>query len=374
MIAAFLLVPALTAPPVASRHPAASSPPAERAPVLAIRADKIWLGDGRSIDKGVILIEGNAIRAVGTDVEIPAGVTVREHVGVAAAGMIAMHGYSGAPDSLRDTTRPVMADMDLALVFDPRHEDFSRALAAGITSLVLTPPPQSLVGGVSALVKTAGGKVVRREAQLSLGFSSQMLTQNKFPTSYAGALAELERLFAEPEGAIASAVAGKLPVLFETSSRQDVQRAIEFAARHDLSGAINGADWAGELATSIKKADLAVVCGPLDVGAQKRGLDAVRALAAANVPFGFGLDAPWKDPAALRFTAALCVRGGLPADAAWRALTIGAAQILGAGDRIGRLDRGCDADIVLWSGDPLDLGSRVIAVYVDGVCSYGAEK
>jgi imidazolonepropionase-like amidohydrolase len=374
MIAAFLLAPALYAAPSLPRHPAALSPPAERAPVQAIRADKLWLGDGRSIDKGVVLIEGGAIRAVGADVEIPAGVTVREHSGVATAGMIAMHSYAGAPDSLRDTTRPVMADMELALVFDPRHEDFSRALAAGITSVVLTPPPQSLVGGVSALVKTSGGKIVRRDAQLSLGFSAQMLTPNKFPTSYAGALAELERRFAEPEGAIANAVAGKLPVLFEASSRQDVQRAIEFATRHDLSGAINGADWAGELAAEIKKADLSVVCGPLDVGSQKRGLDAVRALAAANVPFGFGLDAPWKDPAALRFGAALCVRDGLPADAAWRALTIGAAQILGAADRIGRLDKGCDADVVLWSGDPLDLGSRVIAVYVDGVCAYGAEK
>jgi imidazolonepropionase-like amidohydrolase len=68
------------------------------------------------------------------------------------------------------------------------------------------------------------------------------------------------------------------------------------------------------------------------------------------------------------------VRNGLPRDAAWRALTVGAAQILGVADRVGRIDKGADADIVLWSGDPLDLGSRVVAVYVDGVCAYGAEK
>jgi imidazolonepropionase-like amidohydrolase len=366
------MIPALLLAPTSFAAPVSAAP--ERAPSVAIRADSVWLADGRTIEKGVIWIEGATIRAVGADVDLPEGVVVREHTGVATAGMIAMHTYSGAPDSLRDTTRPVMSDLELALVFDPRHDDFSRALAAGITSVVLAPPPLSLVGGVSAVVKTSGGTLVRREAQLSLGFSAEMLTPNKFPTSYGGALAELERRFAKPEGAIANAVAGKLPVLLETSSRQDVQRAIEFATRHDLSGAIHGADWAGELAEEIKKADLAVVCGPLDVGVHKRGLEAVRSLAEADVPFGFGLDAPWRDPAALRFTAALCVRNGLRRDAAWRALTVGAAQILGVADRVGRVDKGADADVVLWSGDPLDLGSRVVAVYVDGVCAYGAEK
>lgn len=366
MIASTLLATALCALPIAQRT--------EHVGSLAIRADSVWLGDGRTIENGVILIEGGLIRAVGAGVEIPAGVNVRVHNGVASAGLIAMHSYSGAPSGLRDSTRPVMPDMQIALAFDPKHEDFSKALAAGITSLVLAPPPQSVAGGVSALVKTFGGKVVNREAQLSLGFSAQTLSQNKFPTSYAGALAELEHRFAKPEGAIARAASGKLPVLFEASARQDVQRAIDFASRHGLTGAINGADWAGELAAEIQRAGLAVVCGPMDVGAEKRSLDAVRALAEASVPFGFGLDAPWKDPAAMRFSAALCVRDGLSPAAAWKALTSGAAQILGVGDRIGRLERGQEADIVLWSGDPLELGSSVDAVYVDGVCAFGEDR
>jgi imidazolonepropionase-like amidohydrolase len=51
---------------------------------------------------------------------------------------------------------------------------------------------------------------------------------------------------------------------------------------------------------------------------------------------------------------------------AWNALTSEAARIAGVADRIGAIDRGMDADVVLWSGDPLDLGSRISAVYVDG--------
>lgn len=341
---------------------------------FAIQADKVLLGDGRAIENGVILVEGGVIRAVGAGVEVPRNASLHVHKGVASAGMIAMHSFSGAATGLRDSTRPVMPGVEIALAFDPEHEDFSKALAAGITSVVLTPPPQSLAGGVSALVKTSGGHIVTRNAQLSLGFSGQSLSTNKFPTSYSEALAELDRQFAKPTGAIAQAVSGKLPVLLETTTRQDVQRALAFAVKHKLSGAINGAAWAGELAAEIRESKLAVVCGPLDIGEDARSLRAVRALADAGIPFGFGLDAPWKDPAALRFGAALCVRAGLAPAAAWRGLTSGAAQILGVGDRIGSLERGREADIVLWSGDPLELASTVEAVYVDGVCVIGAER
>jgi imidazolonepropionase-like amidohydrolase len=68
----------------------------------------------------------------------------------------------------------------------------------------------------------------------------------------------------------------------------------------------------------------------------------------------------------LRFGAVMCVREGVDAKVAWNALTSDAARIAGVADRVGTLDRGMDADIVLWTGDPLDLGSRVTAVYVDG--------
>ncbi len=231
---------------------------------------------------------------------------------------------------------------------------------------MLAPLPISLCGGTSALVKTSGGVVVAETAQLALGFSAQSLRNDRAPTSFGGAVAELDRRFDKPEGQFALAAKKKLPVLFEVATRDDVLRAVEFASRHELAGAIHGAPWAGELADPIRSAGLAVICGPFQVGETRRDLLAVLALAKAGVPFGFGLDAPWNDAAALRTSAALCVREGLDRAVAWRALTSDAARIVGAGDHLGALAKGMDADIVLWSGDPLDLASSVQAVYVGG--------
>ena len=265
-----------------------------------------------------------------------------------------------------DSTRAVLTDARVAHAFDPAKEDFAAALRAGITSLILSPTPGSLVSGTSSLVKTSGGEVVRSEAQLSLGFSARSLRNNRFPTSFGGAVAELDRLFEDPEGVFARAAKQQIPVLFEVSSREDVARAIDFAERHDLAGSICGAAWAGELAERLHEAELSVVCGPLRVGEERRDLLAVRALEKAEVPFGFALGAPAHHPIMLRAGAAMCLREGLGRATAWRALTSDAARIAGAEDRIGDLAKGLDADIVLWSGDPLDLASTVKAVYVGG--------
>lgn len=341
---------------------------------VAIMADKLMLSDGRTIDKGVILIEGGVIRAMGAGVDIPADASVVEHKGCASAGMVALHGYTGSPLEMRDATRTVLPDAEVAWAFNPEHFDFTDLLQAGITSLVLTPTPQSLAGGASTVVKAGKGRILERDAHLELGFSAECLAANKFPTSYTGALAELDRLFEKPVGAVARAASGKMPVLFEARSRQDVARAIEFATRHKLSGAINGAAWAGELAQDIKTARLSVICVPMDVGEERRTIKSVLALAEAGVTFGFGLDSPWKHPASLRLGAALCVREGLSPAKAWKALSADAAEIAGVGGRIGRLERGLDADIVLWSGEPTDLNSKVEAVFIDGEQVFGAER
>jgi imidazolonepropionase-like amidohydrolase len=364
-----ILALAVAATPIGTRFAVLGS----QSRPLAIRAERVLLGDARTLTRGVILIEDGRIVAVGTDVEVPEDALVVEHEGTASAGLIALHSYSGSPSEMIDSTRSVLADARVAYAFDSTKADFADALRSGITSFVLAPVPASLCSGASALVKTSGGTVVNPQAQLSLGFSARSLRNNRFPTSHGAALAELERLFESPQGAIARAAKNEIPVLFETSNRDDVARAVAFAQRHELTGAISGAPWAGELAETIRSAELSVVCGPIRVGEERRDLLAVIALEKAGVPFGFAIDAPGHHPVLLRAGVAMCLREGLGRAAAWRALTSNAARIAGAADRIGDLAEGLDADIVLWSGDPLDLASSVEAVYVDGALVFEDE-
>ena len=352
---------------------AGNAPQAPASGTLVLRAQKLLLGDGSTLEPGAILVENGRIKAFGKDVDVPEGTSTVVCDGWISAGLVALHAYSGAPEEMRDSSRPVL-DGKVAWAFDPAHPDFADALAAGITTLVLTPPPTALSGGSSAVVKCARGRVLSSEAQLSLGFSAAALSVNRFPTSYGSAIAELDARFDKAQGAFARAKSGDLPVLFEADTREDVQRAVEFARRHKLRGAIYGADLIGELAEVVSQAHLGAIFGPLDVGEERRTILSVLKIAKAGVPFGFGLDSPFKNPETLRLSAALCLREGLERNQAWRALSSQAAELAGVAEHVGRIEKGLDADLVLWSGDPLDLKSRVECVYVDGQRVYEAKK
>ena len=77
-------------------------------------------------------------------------------------------------------------------------------------------------------------------------------------------------------------------------------------------------------------------------------------------------DAPGRHPASLRMGAAACVRAGLDKGAALATLTTSPASLAGATGRVGAIAAGHDADLVLWSGDPMDLTSAVRRVWIDG--------
>nr|MBC8451293.1 amidohydrolase family protein [Planctomycetota bacterium] len=122
----------------------------------------------------------------------------------------------------------------------------------------------------------------------------------------------------------------------------------------------------------LKAAKITVALQPLGLGASTQARESMLALAKAGVPFAFGLADTGGSAAVLRESAALAVRAGLDRATAWRAITSTAAGIIGAGDRVGRIAAGFDADLVLWSGDPLSITSRPVAVYLNGELTEGA--
>jgi imidazolonepropionase-like amidohydrolase len=357
-IACIGLTALLAAPPVAQVGTVDS---------FAVRAKELWLDSGQRVEDGVLWVEGGKIRAAGRGVEVPEGTSLIEHQGVLTAGLIAFDCRLGIEAADFDPKRSVHPEGRVADVFDTGVAGVAGALREGITCLVLRPSASSLVGGTSAVVKTAHRTVVSSEAHLALGISNAALANDRFPTSKSGALAELERLFREPEGPFAAAAAGRLPVWIEVDERDDVRRALALVEAHGLTGVLGGSRRAGELASALAESGLTVAVGPFLGGTAQRELDGVVALGLAGVPLCFALEAPARHGAGLRISAAMCMRAGLDATAAWSALTAGAARAAGVEERVGRLASGLDADFVLWSGNPLDLQSRPEAVFVDGL-------
>lgn len=339
-----------------------------------LRAPHVALGDGRVLEDAWVVIEGGVIKAVGPDLEPRGQVTRFDLEGYLSPGLIALGSHEGTAGERLDATRPVMADADLSKAFRPEAPDFSRTLAAGITSVVLVPANEILVPGTTAVVKTSGGGVVRPAAQLVLTFSRGALSNDVYPTSYPGALGELEARFLTPRGSFSRAAAGTLPVLMRAELRHEVQNALSFAQRFGLRGALYGARWTGDLVEPIRDSGLAVVMEPLQAGGDARTFESLVALSAAGTRVGFALEAPGNHPHSLRFGAAAAVRAGLDPDKALVALTGDAALIADVAGRVGRIEPGRDADLVLWSGPPLDLRSTVRAVWIDGRRVYGGEQ
>lgn len=434
-------------------HPAAqtSQPGSSR---LQVRAARMVLADGTTVEDGVIVVEDGRIVRVGRGVELDPEIPIVEHDGWLTAGIVVCQTHSGAAGEAYDDARSVLPEARLAHAFDPTHSDFEEALRAGITSMVIAPTDGNVAGGITAVVKTTG-EILKKEAHLALSFTGSSLsggpagfsfffgagepqvTQvccenlftedahahaeeevdetgetgdepagdaveppaplpppvqmarpdggleetsvtsrgSRFPTSYSGALRELGRLFAQStRGAVARASSGELPVLIEAMNRNEVARALAFAKERGLKGAVRGAPLAAELVPAFRESGLGAVLGPYRVGQKRRSLESLRKLSEAGVPVAFALDAPEHRPEELRLSAAMALSAGAAPVQVWRALTADAARIAGVDDRVGLLERGKDADFVLWSGDPLNLTSRVVAVFVGGELAYDGAR
>lgn len=332
----------------------------------AVQARELWLESGQRVEDGVLWVEAGKIRAVGRGVEVPEGTPTIVHDGVVTAGLIAFDSALGLQGEAREPKRSVHPEGRIADVFDAGDSGVAEALEQGITALVVTPSAESLVGGRSAVIKTAHRTVLSDAAHLALGLSDAALELGVFPTSKSGAMAELVARFEAGESAFGEAVAGRLPVLIEVGERDDVRRALSLVERFELRGVISGSRRAGDLAEPLAASGLSVTVGPFLGGTPRRELDSAVALARAGVPLCFALEAPARHPAGLRVSAAMAMRAGLDAGAAWSALTTNAAAAAGVEERVGRLAKGLDADFVFWTGDPLDLSQRPVAVFVDG--------
>jgi len=362
---ALALSAALAAPARPSRA-AAAEPRAHSS--FAVRATKVHLGDGTVIENGVVVVEDGRIRDVGRGAIVTRETPLLELEGELSPGLIALVDRSGGQNEDSDSTRPVAETMDVGYAFRPGSPAMRRLTEEGITSFVLVPADGNLVGGLAAAVKP-GVRVLERRIWLALDLSTSALSFNRFPTSYSGALDELERRFAagsERGGVFGEVARGDQAVLLRAWTRAEIQRALEFASRHRLTGALAIGWRLDGLAARIKASGLSVVLPPRPPGTAPQGEECARDLAAAGIRFGFGLDARQNGAALLRYTAAVAVRAGLSRDDALRALTIEAARAAGIEDHVGSLEAGRDADLVLWSGDPVDPTSRVLSVWIDG--------
>ena len=385
---------------------------------------------GATLENGTVVMEDGVITAVGAGVDVPAGARVIDGAGrTVYPGLIDAlttlgHGREPEPGGGRgggDGDRPhawgpedrpgTTTWLTAADGIDPGDERFERWREAGFTSVVST-RHEGLVPGQAAVLNLGSFErprelVVASPVAMRVNLQDRSRTYSGFPGSAMGVFAYLKQLYYDaahhedvwaayeeaPRGRRRPEWDGALepirrqldegwPALFPASSRSDVVRALATTAEMGVRPVVYGAHEAWAAADLLAAGGVPVLVS-LDWPAPPRDGDpdevpaladlrlydraptTPAALAEAGVPFAFyagGLDDPSEALPAVR----RAVAQGLSADDAVRALTLSGAEIFGVDDRLGSIETGKIANLIVADGALFDEGTAIGTVFVDG--------
>ncbi|MCH7870532.1 MAG: amidohydrolase family protein [Planctomycetes bacterium] len=350
---------------------------------FAIRAAAHVDASGELRQGALIVIENGLIASVNADVASIGDIRVDTFEGaVVSPGLIDVHAGLGADGQLSERQSAIQPDVVAGDAFDRFHRQFRMALRAGVTSVGLSPDDANLVGGRIAICKTSGSggaPYVLGDGPMKLSLAADVLRRDRKPTSRGGAIAMLrgaigaarESKDGSPMAALAS---GGLSAFVTAPSGADVLSILRMASDYGLKLTLIHQYDAHAIGDAIAAAKVGVIVGPYGFRDSRRSVGAAGILEKRGITIAIAGGLPGASADSLRLGAAMAARGGLSLAAARRAITSAPAEFLGVSDRIGSIAEGRDADLVIFSGDPLDLRSRVLAVYVDGRRVYTADS
>jgi imidazolonepropionase-like amidohydrolase len=391
--------------------------------VIALVGATVYPVSQPPIDDGVVLLRGDTIEAVGAagEVEIPAGAEVVDLAGkVVIPGLVDLHSHIGGGrlgESL-GVAQPGISAID---AIDPTHVSIQRAQAGGITTVNVMPGSGKLMGGQTAyldlvdaasvdeLLRCVGeGEGAPRWHQLCGGMkmangtnpqgdggdpSSRMGSAylqrqtlikgqqrlKALPAAEAEAGRRRWRKEAPPEApepdldadALAQILAGERIVHFHSHRVDDIVTAARLRSEFDFRLVIHHGSEGFKVAELLAEEQIPVAINVLDTPGGKeetveRQLENPARLAAAGVTIALITDDPVQDSRLFLRTGGLAVRGGLSEAAALEAQTLTPAKLIDLGDRIGSLEPGKEADLVVLSGPPYSSWTLVEQTWNNG--------
>ncbi len=382
---------------------------------VAITGGRVVPVEGDPIDGGTVLITDGKIAAVtGPDVKPPPGVDVIDAAGRwVLPGLIDAHTHLGAREEgegwaghdTNELTGPVQAHVRVLDAINPADEGFRDAIAGGVLTAGITPGSGNPIGGQTVAVhcwgRTVDDMVLRSPAGMksALGENPKRVVGDRRvnPSSRLGTAAAIRSALVDARNyldkgkdqdqqgergrvtpgrdlkheALGLVLRREIPWRQHCHRADDIATALRLAAEFGYDLVIDHGTEGYLIADKIAAAGVPVVTGPLITARSKvelrnRTMANPGLLDAAGIAVSIATDHPVVPVHLLIVQAALAVREGLDRDAALRAVTINPARIMRVDDRIGSLVPGKDADVVVWSGDPLDVMSRVEAAYIGG--------
>jgi len=396
-------------PAMASAQVRMTVPP--QSETIALQGATIHTVTNGVIENGTIIFRNGIITAVGADVEIPAGTRVVDAtgkhiypglidaystVGISEIGAVDM---SNDVNEVGDFNPNINADVGVNA--ESRHIGTSRSQGVLTT---LTTPGGGLISGMSSAMALEGWSweemSMESAAALNInwpnpnprsgrGFGGFGRQSGPQPT-YEERVLQLKDYFAEARAYRDAVAAGEtvrtdaryiamvpalnrdIPVVVSASSAAQINDAITWAKSENLRLVIRGGDDAIHVAARLKAEEIPVILtSTMDApNREYEGYDEAYGRAAAlyeaGVKFAIsgGAGALYTDR--LPYEAGVAVAFGLPEEEALKAVTINAAELMGLDDRIGSLETGKQATLLITTGTPLDMTSNIEQAYIQG--------
>lgn len=369
----------------------------------AFKAD-ILIADGKikkiaPVLEGKIINEAKIIDASGKHV-YPGFVEAHCHMGLDGYGI----GFEGQDyNEVTDSLTPQLSAID---GINPQDPTFAMALKAGVTCVATGPGSSNVLGGTFTAIKIIGSRVddmvVKKAIAMKCAFGenpkrcykekdnySRMSTASKLRIMLEKTKEYMEKKEAAGEDitkrpaydpkleAMLPVVRGELSLKAHAHRADDIFTAIRIAKEYGLKLTIDHCTEGALIAKDLAKEGYPVAVGPSFGHASKfelrnKSFETPGILAKAGCQVSIITDSPVIQQQYLPLCAGLAVKNGMEEFAALQAITINAARHIGIEDKVGSLEEGKDADIVIANGNPLISDTVIEKVLVDGKLVVGA--
>lgn len=376
---------------------------------LAIKAGRIIPIVGEELKDGVILIREGKIEALGQGLDIPWNARVVEAGDkTVMPGFVLAHTSSGL-----DRPNENLAEVPFVSAFDaldPLSSFYEDALRDGITTLLVMPGNNTLIGGTGLIVKPCGRTVeemlVKRQAGLKISLQPYQTSRMGHFARLRQAFLELREYLRERQEKIAEAqergdeaevarwqeidpkrqamvdlIEGRLPAFVYCQRASDVAWALEFMEEQKFKMIpVLGPECYKAASLLAQRGlpailDAQLITWEKDEETEKQEMRVIpQIFYQAGVRLAFQIEPSAYGSRYLWFQAATAVKYGMPRSEALKAITLYPAQMIGLGDRVGSLEVGKDANLLLLTGDPLDVRTWVDTVLIEGQVVYERSK
>ena len=372
---------------------------------IAIKAETIYTVSGSPIRNGIVLVKDGKIENVGTKLSIPEGYKIFE-TKVLSPGLVDARTLVGISGSLNiptdqdqlDKTSPIQPDLRAIDAYNPEEKLVKVVRDYGITTIHTGHGVGALVSGQTMIAKTKVGTVetvvVQSLSMLAMTLGPSVSSNFTSPGTKAKQMAMIRTEFIKAQSyqkkqtekdttkrpaadlkmdALVKLLNGEIKALITANSSNDIMSAIRLAKEFNFKLVINGAAEAYRLIPEIKAANAEIVLHATmarnagDMVNMNRESAAILTAAGIPVSIESGFEAYVPKTRIILFEAGQTMAHGLSFDEALKTITLNPARLLGIENRVGSIEKGKDADLVLYNGDPFEYLTKVCVVIIDGM-------